>query len=44
MFADMRRLLDRIRLDEDMQASMSIDMARELDEVLERAVSVPFFV
>jgi hypothetical protein len=44
VFEDMRRLLERIRDDEDMRAGMSVHMAREIDEVLARAASVPFFV
>jgi hypothetical protein len=43
VFEDMRRLLERIRDDEDMRAGMSVHMAREIDEVLARAASVPFF-
>jgi hypothetical protein len=43
VFEDMWRLLGRIRDDEDMRASMSAAMARELDDVLDRAARVPFF-
>ena len=44
VFEDMRRILERIREDEDLHACMSVDLARELDVVLDRAASVPFFV
>ena len=44
VFENMRRVLERIRDDEDMQASMGADLAREIDDVLARAASVPFFV
>ena len=44
VFDDMRRMLERIRDDEDIQTCMGVDMARELDEVLDRAAKVPFFV
>lgn len=43
VFEDMWRLLERIRGDEDMRGSMSVDMARKIDEVLDRAARVPFF-
>ena len=44
VFEDMRRILERIRDDEDLQRCMSVDLARDLDEVLDRARAVPFFV
>ena len=44
VFENMRRVLERIRDDVDMQASMGADLAREIDDVLARAASVPFFV
>ncbi len=44
VFEAMWRLLQRIADDEDMQASMSRDMAREIEDVLDRAARVPFFV
>lgn len=43
VFEDMVRILERIRNDEDVHGAMSMDFARELDEVLERAALVPFF-
>ena len=39
----MRRMLERIRDDEDMQACMGVDMARELDELIDRAARTPYF-
>ena len=44
VFEDMQRLLARIRDDRDMQTSMSVDLAREIDELLDRAATLPFFV
>jgi hypothetical protein len=43
-FEDMRRLLERIRDDEDLHMSMSMELSREIEEVLDRAASVPYFV
>jgi hypothetical protein len=36
VFQDMRRVLERIRDDEDLQTCMSVDLAREIDDVLDR--------
>ena len=44
VFVDMRRVLERIRDDEGLHACLSVDLARELDDVLDRARAVPFFV
>ena len=43
VFDDMRRMLERIGDDEELPLHMSIDMAREIDELLDRAATVPFF-
>jgi len=44
VFEDMRRILERIRDDEDVHGAMSVDLAREIEEVLDRARAVLFFV
>jgi len=40
----MRRILERIRDDEDVHGAMSVDLAREIEEVLDRARAVLFFL
>jgi len=44
VFEDMRRLLERIRDDEDLHMTMSMELSREIEAVLDRAAAVPFFV